>query len=68
MPLDSRERHFLSLILTDGSIAIGSAVGLVLFERGLVSVVRKGRRYGITGAGIEAITGTERRVVVPART
>jgi hypothetical protein len=67
MQLDSRERHFLSLILTDGSIATGSAVGHALHERGMLSVVRKGRRYGITTAGILAITGSERRVVVPAR-
>jgi hypothetical protein len=66
MQLSHSERHFLGLILTDGTLAIGSAVGLVLFERGLVTVVRKGR-YAITLAGILAITGTERIVAVPAR-
>ena len=64
-PIDRRERHFLGLILTDGTLAIGSAVGHALHQRGLVEIVR--RRYRITLGGIRALTGTERRVVVPAR-
>jgi hypothetical protein len=62
------ERHFLGLLLEHGSsIAVGSATGHALHERGLVQVVKRGR-YGITLAGILAITGAERRVVAPART
>ena len=38
------------------SIAVGSSVGLSLFERGLVSIARHGR-YGITPAGVAALYG-----------
>ena len=34
--------HFLSLSYPSGSLAIGSALGLSLFERGMVSIVRGG--------------------------
>ena len=34
--------HFLSLSYPSGSLAIGSAVGLSLFERGMMSIVRGG--------------------------
>ena len=34
----------------------GSSVGLSLFERGLVSIARRGR-YGITPAGVAALYG-----------
>jgi hypothetical protein len=65
MPLDRREHLFLSLIIAGGSIAVGSSAGHALHQRGLVEIVR--RRYRITTDGIEAITGTERVVAVPAR-
>ena len=34
--------HLLSLSHPSGSLAIGSALGLSLFERGMVSIVRGG--------------------------
>jgi hypothetical protein len=51
MNLTSSERHFLGLLVDGGSISIGSAVGAGLYSRGLVDLVRHGRRYGITQAG-----------------
>ena len=36
--------HFLSLSYPSGSLAIGPALGLSLFERGMVSIVRGVRR------------------------
>jgi hypothetical protein len=46
MQLDRREHHFLGLLLEHGSsIAVGSAVGLELFRRGLVEIVRKGDEH-----------------------
>jgi hypothetical protein len=38
--LSNSERHFLSLIYPEGSIAVGSSVGLRLFQRGLVAITR----------------------------
>jgi hypothetical protein len=37
--------HFLSRRYPSGSIAVGSSVGLSLFERDMVSIVRGGIPY-----------------------
>jgi hypothetical protein len=55
MTLTPSERHFLSLIVDGGSIAVGSSVGDGLHRRGLVTIVRRGRRYGLTQAGVAAL-------------
>ena len=48
MTLTPGERHFLAIIVDGGSISVGSAVGAGLYHRGLVDLVRGGRRYAIT--------------------
>jgi hypothetical protein len=55
MILSHSERHFLSLIIGGGSISVGSSIGASLHQRGMVTIVRNGQRYGITQAGIAAL-------------
>jgi hypothetical protein len=43
------------LLYPEGTISVGSSVGLGLFERGLVAIARRGR-YVITPAGVAALT------------
>lgn len=55
--LSHRERHFLSLLIPDGStIQVGLSVGASLQRRGLVTLA-KYKRYGITEAGRAALAG-----------
>jgi len=51
--LTRKERHFLSLIYPNGTIAIGTKVGERLFARGLLTI--RFSRYAITPEGAAAI-------------
>jgi hypothetical protein len=63
MNLTSGEDHFLSLIVDGGSISIGSSTGARLHCKGLVELVRNGRRFGITRKGKAAL----RRITLALR-
>jgi len=55
MSLTSSEHRFLSLLIDGGSIVIGSSTGHSFHCKGLVELVRGGRRYDVTRKGKAAL-------------